>query len=74
MRRQRFSALAGNRPPLPGMSEQCRRYALVSGPDAAGPVKSEALTPGFAIVSRDDHFIDNPDQESTFRTIASSKR
>jgi hypothetical protein len=56
------------------MSEQCRRYALVSGPDAAGPVKSEALTPGFAIVSRDDHFIDNPDQESTFRTIASSKR
>jgi hypothetical protein len=36
----------------------------VPGFDAADLVKSERSA-GFAIVSRDDHFIDNPDEEST---------
>ena len=33
--------------------------------DAADLVKSEVRSAGFAIVSRDDHFVDNPDERST---------
>jgi len=37
---------------------------LVPGFDAADLVESEVRGAGFAVVSRDDHFIDNPDEES----------
>jgi hypothetical protein len=50
---------------LLGKSDPCRRYLLVPGFDAADLVKSEVRSAGFAIVSRDDHFIDNPDEGST---------
>jgi hypothetical protein len=46
-------------------SDPRRRYVLAPGFDRADLVKPDVRSAGFAILSRNDHFIDDPDEKST---------